>query len=92
MIRVRRVMPAVVAEIIRKAPMSPEKVRFAWRSAVGPVLQRVTEAQLDEQGVLHVKTADTHWAREVRRSSKLIRARLEVMLGAGVIKRIVTIT
>ena len=29
-------MPAVVAEVIRKAPLTDEKVAFAWRLAVGP--------------------------------------------------------
>ena len=75
-----------MADIIRKAPLCPEKVDFAWRSAVGPALQRVTSVRLDDQGMLHVTTANQHWGREVRRSSRLIMSRLEALLGAGTVK------
>ena len=88
MIRANRLIPAVLAEVIRKAPLCAEKVEFAWRSAVGPALDRVTNVRLDDRGVLHVNAADENWAREVKRSSKLIIARLETMLGPGMIKRI----
>lgn len=76
-----------MAEVVRKAPLCPEKVDFAWRSAVGSALQRVTKVRLDDNGVLHVIAADEHWAREVRRSSKLILARLATLLGAGTVRR-----
>ena len=88
MIRAQRLIPTVLAEVIRKAPLCPEKVEFAWRSAVGPAVQRVTTVRLDEAGVLHVTAADAHWSREVKRSSKLILARLETMLGPDTVKRI----
>ena len=82
----------MLAEVIRKAPLCPEKVEFAWRSAVGPALQRVTSVRLDAQGILHVTALDAHWGREVRRSSRLILARLETMLGAGTVTRIKVLT
>ena len=88
MIRAGQVIPAVLAEVIRKAPLTPEKVDFAWKHAVGPALERTTSVRLDEQGVLHVTTADAHWAREVRRSSPLILKRLETMLGASTVQKI----
>jgi predicted nucleic acid-binding Zn ribbon protein len=88
MIRADRLIPAVLADIVRKAPLCAEKVDFAWRAAVGPAVQRVTTVRLDEQGVLHVTAADAHWGREVKRSSRLILSRLETMLGAGTVKRI----
>lgn len=88
MIRANRLIPAVLAEVVRKAPLCAEKVEFAWRSAVGPALDRVTTVRLDDRGVLHVRAADAHWAREVKRSSRLIKSRLETMLGAGVVRRI----
>ncbi len=87
MIRAQHLIPAVVAEVIRKAPLTPEKVSFAWGAAVGPGLQRATSVRLDDEGVLHVTAADRHWAKEVKRSSKLILARLTALLGAGVVKR-----
>ena len=88
MIRANRVIPAVLAEVIRKAPLCPEKVDFAWRSAVGAAVARVTNVRLDDEGVLWVLAADPQWAREVKRSSRLILARLQPLLGAGVAKKI----
>ena len=78
----------MLSEVIRKAPLCPEKVEFAWRSAVGPALERVTSVRLDDKGVLHVSTLDAHWAREVKRSSRLIIARLAGLLGDNVVKKI----
>jgi hypothetical protein len=87
-IRAAQVIPSVLAEVIRKAPLSPEKVEFAWRHSVGPALHRVTTARLDDQRALHVTAADAHWAREVKRATPLILKRLETMLGAGTVTRI----
>ena len=88
MIPARQLIPSVLAEVIRKAPLCPEKVAFAWRNAVGPALERVTSVRLDDQGVLHVKAADAHWAREVKRARKILFTRLDSMLGPGTVKRI----
>lgn len=88
MIRAGRVIPAVLAEVIRKAPLCPEKVDFAWRSAVGGALARATNVRLDDRGVLHVMATDAQWAREVKRSSRLILSRLAPLLGPGVAKKI----
>ncbi len=88
MIRADRLIPAVLAEVIRKAPLCPEKIEFAWRAAVGAGMDRVTTVRLDDAGVLHVKAADAHWAREVKRSARLIIKRLEGLLGAGVVRRV----
>lgn len=88
MIRADRLIPAVLAEVIRKAPLCPEKIEFAWRAAVGAGMDRVTTVRLDDAGVLHVKAADAHWAREVKRSARLIIKRLETLLGAGVVRRL----
>ncbi len=90
MIRARDVIPAVLAHIIRKAPLSAEKVDFAWRSAVGSAIQRATTVRLDDDGVLHVTAANAQWAREVRRSSKLILRRLETLLGPDVVRKLRT--
>jgi predicted nucleic acid-binding Zn ribbon protein len=87
-IRAQTLIPGVLAEVIRKAPLTPEKVDFAWRHSVGPALQRMTTVRLDDQGVLHVRASDGQWAREVKRATPLILKRLETMLGAGVVTRI----
>ena len=88
MVRADRLIQSVVADVVRQAPLCPEKVDFAWRAAVGNVMQRATTVRLDDNGVLHVTAIDPHWAREVKRSSKLILARLETMLGQGTVKRV----
>jgi predicted nucleic acid-binding Zn ribbon protein len=87
-IRADRVIPAVLGEIVRKAPLCPEKVAFAWRSSVGAAVDRVTSVRLDSEGVLHVTAVDAHWTREVKRSSRLILFRLAGLLGDGVVKKI----
>ncbi len=88
MIRAEHVIPAVLSEIIKKAPLCAEKVEFAWRSAVGAAVVRVTKVRLDDNGVLHVTAVDAHWASEVKRSSKLIIARLARLLGDDIVKKI----
>ena len=88
MIRADRVIPAVLAEVIRKAPLCPEKVEFAWRSAVGAAVARVTTVRLTDEGVLHVLATDAQWGREVKRSSRLILSRLASLLGPTVVKKI----
>jgi predicted nucleic acid-binding Zn ribbon protein len=88
--RAEHLIPAVLAEVVRKAPLCDEKVDFAWRASVGAAVQKMTTVRLDEAGVLHVTAADAHWAREVRRSARLILVRLEKLLGPGTVKRIRT--
>ena len=90
MIRADRLIPAVLADVIRKAPLCPEKVEFAWRTAVGSAMDRVTTVRLDDDGCLRVRALDAHWAREVKRSSRLILKRLEALLGADVVKKLRT--
>jgi predicted nucleic acid-binding Zn ribbon protein len=85
-----KAIPAVLAEVLRKAPLCPDKVEFAWRAAVGPAIARVTRVSLSEDGVLTVTSNDAHWTTEVKRSSKLILARLETMLGSGVVQQLQT--
>ena len=80
-------MPDALAEILRKAPLSHDKVAFAWRSSVGPAMDRGTSVAL-QNGVLRVDPKEPAWGREVERSEALIRARLDALLGRGVIRAI----
>ena len=89
MIPVSRVMPDVLAEVLRKAPLTPEKVAFAWRAAVGPSVDKVTTIEL-RQRTLHVRVKDATWQREINRSAALIRARLETLLGEGIVTSLAT--
>ena len=82
-----RVLPGAVAAILEKAPLTPEKVAFAWRMAVGPALDRVTTIELQGR-VLRVRAKDEAWRREVERSAGLIRARLNEFLGEGIVRGI----
>jgi predicted nucleic acid-binding Zn ribbon protein len=80
-------LPGALAELLRPAPLSPGKVNFAWRAAVGPAVERVTAVRL-EGGVLLVDAETRHWAREIHRSSNVILNRLEALLGEGVVSRL----
>ncbi len=80
-------MPAVVAEVIRKAPLTEEKVAFAWRLAVGPAVDKATKVRLVSDGTLYVSAAPA-WLDGVRESVGLIRSRLAHYLGDNAIKRI----
>jgi hypothetical protein len=87
MIPAQQVMPSALAVILRKAPLTPEKVAFAWRTAVGPAVDRATTVELKGR-VLHVRANDAAWQREVERSAPLIRARLDALLGEAVVRTI----
>ena len=68
--------------------LSPGKVEFAWKAAVGPAVQRTTSVRL-EGSVLVVQASDAQWAQAVSRSSIIILSRLESLLGRGVVTELV---
>ena len=76
-------LPGALTELLKDQPLSPGKVAFAWRVAVGPGVERVTAVRL-ESGVLIVEAASIEWAREITRSSRLILSRLRPLLGDSV--------
>lgn len=84
-IPVADVIPEALAAVLRKAPLSPEKVAFAWRLTVGSAVDRATTIELRD-AVLHVRARDGAWRREVERSAGLIRRRLQTLLGADVLR------
>ena len=73
-------VPGALAELLRGAPLSPGKVDFAWKAAVGPALQRTTSVRLEGTRLL-VDAANAQWAREIGRSSHVILPRLQLLLG-----------
>ena len=75
-----RVLPALLA----RAPMSPEKLAFVWGQAVGAAMARASTVTLAGT-TLTVRTAESAWAREIQRSRGLILARVQLLLGAGVV-------
>jgi predicted nucleic acid-binding Zn ribbon protein len=73
-------VPGVLSQILRKAPLSPGKVDFAWRAAVGPALARISTVHLEDQ-ILFVEAAGNQWVRELERSSQVILERMRALLG-----------
>jgi predicted nucleic acid-binding Zn ribbon protein len=84
-IAVHSLLPAGLAEALRKAPLTDEKVALAWRIAVGPAMDHASRVMLQD-GVLLVSVSRAEWQREIRRSSSLIRSRLDAFLGDGVVR------
>ena len=87
-IQANKVMPAVLAEVIRKAPLTDEKVAFAWRLAVGPAVDKATTVRLSSTGTLHVSAESPAWIDAVRKSAGLIRSRLAHYLGEHAVTQI----
>ena len=80
-------IPDALATILRRAPLTDDKVFFAWRTAVGPALYKATTIEL-RNGVLCVRAKDDAWRREVERSAAVVRARLDSLLGKGIVRTI----
>lgn len=84
MIPVHRFMSEALAEVLRKAPLTQDKIAFAWRAAVGPIVDKATTIEMHGR-VLRVRTKDAAWQREVERSLAIVRSRMETLLGKGVV-------
>jgi len=83
----KQAIPRALVDIVRRSPLSTGKVDFAWGMAVGPAVQRNTDIRL-EGGLLIIEAASRQWADEVRRSSRVIVARLQTLLGEAAITRL----
>jgi predicted nucleic acid-binding Zn ribbon protein len=88
MIPVQRTIPDFLSHLLRKAPLSQEKISFAWRAAVGPAISRVSSVRLTTAGTVEVHCADDHWRREIRRSAAVIKERLVSLLGADMVRHL----
>jgi predicted nucleic acid-binding Zn ribbon protein len=73
--------PRVIVELFRQGPMSQGKLEAAWRIAVGDALSRVSAVRLQADGSVDVLAADQRWHRELKRSSSIILAKLQALLG-----------
>lgn len=83
------VVPRVLVELFRIGPLSQGKLDVAWRVAVGDALSRVTTVRLQPDGVVDVHPADQRWHKELKRSASMILTRLNGLLGADVVTRLV---
>ncbi len=81
-------MPDALAQLLREVPLSAGKVEFAWKSAVGPALERVSEVRLEGR-LLIVEAATAQWTREIVRMAGLILPRVQSLLGRETVERIV---
>lgn len=79
----------VLPALLQRAPLSPEKVEFAWRTVAGEALARVTRVTLCD-GVLRVSADDRRWLGEVKRARTALLPRLSSLLGEGVVRIIKT--
>jgi Dna[CI] antecedent, DciA len=84
---VQQVIPGALEAVLRRMPLTPDKVAFAWRVAVGPAVDRATTIDLRDN-VLYVSAKDPAWHREIERSMVLIQERLTALLGERVIRKI----
>ena len=75
------VVPSAIRTILQRGPMSPGKLRLAWRLAVGPAMDRATKVALLDDGRVEVAAADAAWRREVKRSQAMILSRLQALIG-----------
>ncbi len=85
MIRAPQVWPSALAPAIRQAPLTPEKVDFAWRAAGGPAIARATRVVLGEDRVLRVTGDDPQWIDAVRGMRSHLLRQLEPWLGVGAV-------
>jgi len=83
------VVPRALTELFRVGPLSQGKLDVAWRVAVGDALSRVTTVRLQSDGVVEVHPADPRWHKELKRSAGVILARLNALLGAQGVTRLV---
>jgi Dna[CI] antecedent, DciA len=90
MVPVQHVLPTVLLDVVRRQPVTPEKVQFAWRVAAGPAVTRSSEVRLEPDGTLLVIVRDERWRRELTCSLHVIRARLDTLLAGAYSALVVT--
>jgi predicted nucleic acid-binding Zn ribbon protein len=88
MVPLQNFATGVLAEVIRRQPPSPARTDFAWSIAVGPALARSATVLLTGQ-VLTVRARDPRWAKEIERAADTILKRMQHMLGAANVERMV---
>lgn len=87
MVPLHDVLPAALTRLLQRAPLTPEKVEFAWTQAAGPAVARKTEVAL-ANGVLTVRVREAAWQRELERAIAVLIPRLQEVLGREALRRI----
>jgi hypothetical protein len=75
--------------LLSTQPNSAAKIAFAWSIAAGPALARASRLEWTDKGTLTVHASSEHWRRELQRARPVLAERLDQLLGAGVVARIV---
>jgi hypothetical protein len=84
---------SVLAEVIKRQPLSPGKIRLAWQVAAGAQLARATHIEIEgEPGssslALLVTARDARWTTEIERVRPMLQDRLSLLLGKSLTLRI----
>jgi hypothetical protein len=79
---------AALRRVLEAQPTTPAKIAFAWRMSVGAALDRATRTEWRD-GVLRVRADGDAWKREVRVARGVLLRRMQDLLGAEVVARIV---
>jgi len=84
-----RLLSSVLPTLLARAPLTPDKVDFAWRTVVGSAMGRATRVRLLDTGTLLVRVEDPNWRREVESAFSVILPRLTPFLGPGSVRQLV---
>lgn len=84
---------SVIAEAIRRQPLSTGKVALAWQLAAGPQIARATHIEIEEETgpaslSLLIKARDARWTAEIARLRPVLQDRLSSLLGTSLTFRI----
>jgi hypothetical protein len=79
-------LSTVLPTLLARAPLTSEKVEFAWRTVVGSAMARATRVRLLESGTLLVLVHDANWRREVEGAFSVILPRLRLLLGIEAVR------
>jgi len=74
--------------LLEGQPTSSAKVAFAWRMVAGASLARAADPNWTD-GVLIVRAKTDAWRRELRHARPILTSRLQALVGADVVKKIV---
>jgi hypothetical protein len=78
---------SVLPVLLARAPLTPEKIDFSWRLAVGAPVSRACTITL-RNGTLAIIAPDRVWAGEIERSLDVILSRMQRMLGRDAVRRV----
>ena len=85
--RLDRTAVRAVRELIGPQPVTDAKIAFAWALAAGPALARASKITWRD-GELRVEANAETWRKEILRAKPMLEARIDEILGPGVVRRI----